>query len=195
MKISIFFLIGIMLGASSCQNHLDREDAKRMIARNKNYPVTQSYEITKSFVENMHTTGPGVSIVLGEDKFKPQKSAILQFVSVGLLKLNKVPRSEKSSSFLGTTIRTWTTVKVTLTKSGDKYLIRENSNSFWIKLWETDIYEITGIREMDNNKTEMVNYTISNKNVTPFGAIFNDKNNITQQSTYFSLYDDGWRIN
>jgi len=196
MKKPVLFLIGIMMAVTSCQKHLNREDAKRMIASSKSYPVTQSYEIVKSFVENMHTEGNGVTIVLGEDEFKAKKNAIMQFEASGLVKLIKVPQRKESSSFLlGTTIRTWTKVEITLTEFGNNYLIREKPNSFLVKLWETDIHEITGIREMGDGKTILVDYTVSNKNVTPFGAIFNDKNKITQQSIYFSLYDDGWRIN
>lgn len=181
--------------ATSCQKHLAREDAKTMIANGKSYPIKQNYEIVKSYTKDMNTEGRGVTVVLGEDEFKPKEKAMIQFEQKGLLKFNETPHSEETTAFLfGTTVRTWTTVEISLTEMGSKYLIQENTNSYLVNLWETDIQEITGIQEMEDKKTAMVDYSISNKNVTPFGEIFSDRNNVTQMSAYFSLYDDGWRI-
>ena len=107
----------------------------------------------------------------------------------------ETPQREETTQFLiGTTVRTWTSVKVSLTDEGKKYLVQDNGKSYFVNLWETDINEITGIQEMKEAKIAKVDYTISNKNITPFGEIFNDKNQITTMSANFTLYDDGWRI-
>lgn len=195
MKKLIFSLFIIMVIATSCQKHLEREDAKKMIVISENYPIKQNYEITKSYIKNMNTEGRGVSIVIGEDEFKEKEKTIEQFKALGLLILNEVPHREESTVFLlGTTVRTWTSVEVSLTEIGNKYLVQKKESSFEVNLWETDINEITGIQEMKDQKTATVEYTISNKNITPFGSVFSDKNKVRQKSAYFSLYDDGWRI-
>ena len=61
-------------------------------------------------------------------------------------------------------------------------------------LWETDIKEVTGIQERSEFKVAEVEYVLFNKNITPFGSVFNDKNMECQRSAEFALYDDGWRI-
>ncbi len=117
------------------------------------------------------------------------------FERAGLVKLSEEQHSEESSAaFLGTTIRTWTTVTVSLTDESKKYLIEETPNSYKVKIWETDIDNVSGIQEKENEKAAVVEYTISNKNITPFGEQFNDKNNIQNKTSYFSKYDDGWRL-
>ncbi len=196
MKKTFFLLIGIMLiTTSSCQKKLNREDAKRMISSNKNYPVKKNYEIIKAFKKDVNTDGGGVTVVLGEDEFKQKQSIIEQFASLGLLKLTETPHREETSNFLlGTTVRTWTVVEVSLTDNGTKYLVQNNSGTYIVNLWETDVNDVTGIQELEGNKSAKVDYTISNKNITPFGQIFNDRNEVISRIAYFSLYDDGWRM-
>jgi len=179
----------------SCQKHLEREDAKSMIAINKGYPIQKNFEISKSYIKDVNTEGRGVTAIIGDDQFKETEKAINQFASLGLLNLVETQKREETTQFLfGTTVRTWTIVKVSITDEGKKYLIQDNDKSYRVKLWETDIVEITGIQEMKESKSAKVDYTISNKSITPFGDCFGDKNQVTSLSAYFSLYDDGWRI-
>lgn len=180
---------------SSCQEHLSREYAKKVIIERRNYPIPYTYEITKSFIKDMQSSGRGVSIVLGEDEFKEKEQVIYQFESAGLIQLKKTPKREESTAFLlGTNVRTWTQVNVSLTEAGRKYLVEENEGLYVVRLWEIDLKEITGIQEFTEQKIASVDYTIFNKNITPFGTIFSDKNDIDRKSASFSLYDDGWRI-
>lgn len=195
MKNLLFLLLIIPFISTSCQKELKREDAKTMIAVNKGYPIKKNFEITKSFIKDVNTEGRGATAIIGEDEFKETEKAINQFASLNLLKLDETPHREETTQFLfGTTVRTWTTVKVSLTDEGKKYLVQDNGKSYFVTLWEIDINEITGIQEMKEVKIANVDYTISNKNITPFGEIFNDKDQITTMSASFSLYDDGWRI-
>jgi hypothetical protein len=195
MKNLLFLLLIIAFVSTSCQKELKREDAKTMIAVSKGYPIQKTFEITKSFIKDVNTEGRGVTSIIGEDEFKETEKAINQFASLNLLKLDETPQREETTQFLiGTTVRTWTSVKVSLTDEGKKYLVQDNGKSYIVNLWETDINEITGIQEMKEAKIAKVDYTISNQNITPFGEIFNDKNQITTRSVNFSLYDDGWRI-
>jgi len=192
----LFLLLGIVIPVlTSCQNHLGREQAKKMIIETNNYPKPYTYEIAKGFIKDMHSSGLGVTIATGEDEFKDKEQAINQFESIGLLKLTKTPKREESSAFLlGTTIRTWTQVGVSLTETGKKYLIQDKQNTFVVKLWDTNVKEITGIQEFPQLKASEVSYTICHQDITPFGSIFNDRNAISEGTAHFSLYDDGWRM-
>jgi hypothetical protein len=181
--------------ATSCQKHLDRADAKRMIVENKNYPIKQSHEITKGYIKDMNSQGRGVTIVLGEDDTKREEKAIAQFESMGLLKLKETPQREETTIFLlGTTVRTWTSVNVELTQMGRKYLINEDAKSYSVCLWETDVKEISGVQERPEIKAAQVEYILFNTNITPFGSIFSNPRNEQNRTANFSLYDDGWRI-
>jgi protein-arginine kinase len=195
MKNLLPLILLIALIAVSCQKKLEREDAKSMIATSKGYPIQKNFEIIKSYIKDVKTEGRGVTALIGEDQFKETEKAINQFASLNLLKLDETQQREETTQFLfGTTIRTWTIVKVSLSDEGKKYLVQDNDKSYLVKLWETDIAEITGIQEMKESKSAKVDYTISNKSITPFGDCFGDKNQVTSLSAYFSLYDDGWRI-
>ena len=195
MKKILLLLFVIFTIITSCQKHLDRAAAKRMIVENKNYPIKQNHEITKGYIKDMNTEGRGVTIVLGEDDSKKEEKIIAQFESMGLLKLTETPQREETSAWLfGTTVRTWTSVKVELTDLGRNYLIGENDKLFTVMLWETDVKEVTGVQERPELKIAEVEYVIQNMNITPFGSVFSDRNTEHQKSAEFALYDDGWRI-
>jgi hypothetical protein len=166
-----------------------------MIVESENYPIKQNYEITKAYVKDMNTEGRGVTLMIGEDETKKEDNINKQFQYLGLLKLEETQQRDETTTFLiGTTVRTWTSVKVTLTATGSQYLIQEKAGTFVVNLWETDINEVTGIQEMPEQKLAQADYNLSNKNITPFGSLFTDKNNTSNRSVHFSLYDDGWRI-
>lgn len=195
MKRTLILLLLTFSIATSCQKHLDRNDAKRMIVENNNYPQKQNYNITKGFVKDMNTEGRGATIVLGEDETKKEENSIGQFEAMGLLKQEETPHREETTAWLfGTTVRTWTSVKIELTEMGRKYLVNEDNNLFTVMLWETNVKEITGVQERPELKEAQVEYVTHNTNITPFGSVFNDKNNEHKRTVNFSLYDDGWRI-
>jgi hypothetical protein len=195
MKKLIIYLAMVLFTGTACSVKLTREDALKKIKENSEFPVVKTYEIIKSYVKDMDTQGRGVSIVIGEDENVEKEKTLRLFQHIGLLQLTETPqRSESTSFLLGTTIRTWTLVEVRLTDSGKKYLVGEDSNNYSVKLWETDIDEITGIMEAKEEKTAAADYTLVNKNITPFGEFFSDKSNTDGRTAYFILYDDGWRI-
>jgi hypothetical protein len=195
MKKLAYIISIIIFVVTSCSKPLTREDALTKLKNSTNYPVIKTYECIKSYIKDMDTQGRGVSIVIGEDENKEKEKILRQFENNGLLQLIETPQFSESNNFLlGTTIRTWTLVEVRLTDSGRKYLTNEDSKVYTLKLWETDVNEITGIREMEDKKTAVVDYTLTNKSITPFGEIFSDKNQTVNQTAYFVIYDDGWRI-
>ncbi|GEM_PF-1351185 len=193
-KCYILFALFLFLGAS-CQKHLTRDNARSLISKSRHHPVKKNYKITKTYIKNMDTRGRGVSIIIGEDESLENEKIYKQFEIKGLLNLEETQESKETTSFLiGTTIRTWTKIDVKLTESGKKYLVGEDPDNYLVNLWETDIKDITGIRELDDKKSAIADYTVFNKNITPFGEIFNDKHQVTQHTAYFFFYDDGWRI-
>lgn len=195
MKRVIFLFTLILLVTTSCNKHLDREYAKRQIILSEKYPTSVDYNITKAFTKDMNTVGNGVTIDIGGDDWERQKKIIESFEKARLIAFEETPEREETTAFLlGTTVRTWTSVKVLLTEEGKKYLLNETNNYFNVKLWETSMDEITGIQEIEQDKIAKVDYTISNESISPFGENFDDKNKRTQKTIYFSLYDDGWRI-
>lgn len=195
MRKLLFLLPVIILVTTSCKKHLDREDAKKQITKSASYPVTVDYDFTKEFTKDWNTEGNGVTVDIGGNEWEEKKKQIEKFENMGLITFEETPQREESTAFLlGTTVRTWTSVKVSLTDEGKKYLIQESDKNFKVKLWETDILDITGVQEMEQEKRAKVDYTVSNKNITGFGESFSNKDQVVNKTIYFSLYDDGWRI-
>ena len=96
-----------------------------------------------------------------------------------MLKLDEEPQevvTQASWPFSGDNVETWTSVKVSIIEEGRKYLIKEDEKYYTVKLWQTDVDGITGIQEIVQEKTAKVDYSISNKNITPFGERFSNKN-------------------
>jgi hypothetical protein len=58
-----------------------------------------------------------------------------------------------------------------------------------------DIIAVTGIKLLAKGKKAIVEYTTQLGNLTPFSVLSDlHPNQIQMQKAYFSLYDDGWRI-
>lgn len=64
-----------------------------------------------------------------------------------------------------------------------------------VKIADILLGEVTGIKMLNENKSAIAEYTIKYKNITPFVALIRGKLNQTDTvKAYFSLFDDGWRI-
>lgn len=196
MKQILFYSILLMLALVSCTKHLSRDDARDQIVTEKKYPITQTFKFTKKFTKDWNTQGNGVTVDIGGNQFDKEKKAIEAFKELGLVELKEEPHREETSQFLlGTTIRTWTSVEVHILESAKKYLAKEDEKSYIVNLWETSVDNITGIKEMPEQKMAIVEYVTSNTSITPFGNYFMDKSEKSNKSVIFSLFDDGWRIN
>lgn len=195
MKKNICFLALLLCAATSCKKHIDKDDAKDIIVMAQNYPLTVDYEITKSFTKDHHTDGNGVTINLNANDFDEKQRMIELFKQNKLIELAETPQREETTAFLlGTTVRTWTAVKVSLTEEGKKYLLKETDNGFKVKLWETTLGRIVKIEEMEQQKEAKVDYSVVNNNITPFGEQFKNKDNADLKSKYFILIDGGWQL-
>ena len=195
-KLLFLFLISLFL--ISCHKDLSRDIAKEEIIKKRSFPSPVFYSFKSVYTKDeQHTGGGAVYAEIGEMKTYPEVKDMLNYYrSKSLITIEEEPHSytEDLGWPFSPTTRTWTSVKILLTEYGRKYLNKENNEAFDVKLWEADITEITGIQEMENNKSARVDYTVSNTNITPFGEFFSNKNNVTQESVFFSLFDDGWRI-
>ena len=197
MKKAFFFLSIIMLIVTSCKKHLKREDAKNQIIAAEHYPVIADYDFPKEFTKDFVNESDQVVATVGEDDWEKEKAIIEEFEKSGLIKFEQTSqRKEIPGLFFNRPpgFQTWTSVKVTLTDIGKKYLINESDDKFKVKLWETNIINISGIQEMEQEKGAKVDYSIKNANITPFGENFSNKDEIVQKTAYFSRYDDGWRL-
>jgi hypothetical protein len=63
-----------------------------------------------------------------------------------------------------------------------------------MRVAELDFGEVTGIRREGESSKAIVSYTLSRKNVTPFGVFLKLENVISAPDITFTKYDDGWRI-
>lgn len=183
-----------MLIASSCKNHLSRESAKEQIIKTEGYPKANNYDIPKEFTKDFVNSSDQAIATIGEDEWKKKEAIIEQFKSQGLINFEETAQRKEVAGFFSMGYQTWTEVKVLLTDEGKKYLSKEDSKSYMVKLWDTDIDDISGVKETEGGKTAIAEYSISNKNITPFGNNFTDKNAVVQKTGYFSKYDDGWRL-
>lgn len=58
-----------------------------------------------------------------------------------------------------------------------------------------NLQDVTGIKLIGEGKRAMVEYTINYEDVTPFSALIKTNfNGVSTYTAYFSLYDDGWRL-
>jgi hypothetical protein len=197
MKKAIIFLSTLLLIATSCKNHLSRESAKEQIIKTEGYPKTKSYDFPKEFTKDFVNASDQAIATIGEDDWEKEKAIIEGFEKSGLIKFEETPqRKEIPGLFFNRPpgFQTWTSVKVSINEDERKYVIKEDEKSYTVKLWDIDIDDISGVKEMEGGKTTIAEYSISNKNITPFGNNFNEKNAIMQKTSYFSKYDDGWRL-
>jgi hypothetical protein len=196
MKNIFILLSAIPVLTTSCKKHLSKKNAEAQITATGHYPVIKEYSFTKAFTKDMNTDGNGVTVMIGEEEFKEKQKMIEDFEKKKLVAFTEEPHREEITAWLlGTTIRTWTTVSISLTEEGKKYMIRENNDNYTVRLWETSIDKINGIHETNGGKNAEVYFLISNKNITPFGESFEERNIKTNRTMYFSLFNDGWRIN
>jgi hypothetical protein len=196
MKTKHLMLAVIALLSISCRTPFTEQEARKQIMGMEGLPQAMSYEITKEFIKDQNTDGAGVTIVLDEDELSKQIKMLEDFRKNNLVIFTETPhREETNNSFLGTTVRTWTSVKVELTDEGKKYLLKEDEKSYLVKTWDRTIYLINKIEEeKENNDTyQKVYYSISAQDRTPFGQFFRaDK--VEQKTASFLWARDQWII-
>ena len=199
VQLILFFLIPTFL--FSCTNHLSVEKAKEEIIKKESFPKPIYYTFNTVYTKDYKSTGAGaVYAEIGKTvTYEEVKDMLNFFQSKGLVKIEEIPHSETKDlgwPFSPQT-RTWITVKVLPTEIGRKYLNKENNGTLEVKLWEADITAIDQIKETPGSdySTAAVDYTVVNKNITPFGEFFSERNIITKSSASFDKFrHEEWGI-
>jgi len=89
---------------------------------------------------------------------------------------------------------------IQLTGKSSSYVLPSEANDaeskiVRVKAGEIDIVEVTGVKMLSNGKGAVAEYTTAFKNLTPFAPLRGmNSNKDKTKKAYFSLYDDGWRV-
>lgn len=198
VQLIILFIVPTFL--FSCINHLSVEKAKEEIIQKESFPKPIYYTFKTVYTKDYKITGGGAYVEIGKTvTYEDVKDMLNFFQNKGLVRIEEAPHSETEDigwPFSPRT-RTWITVKVLPTEIGRKYLNKENNGSIEVKLWEADITAIDEIKEIlgSDYSTARVDYTVVNKNITPFGEFFSERNIITKTSASFSKFKhEEWGI-
>jgi len=171
MKKIMNLCMAVVLFAACSSDKLDRDKALQLIQEKKLYPKVISY--------NVFTADP----------VHARRMLDAGLESSGLL---TVQRTQKLID-VGKPLITFTDMaKPYLLPTSDE---DHKDNIQLVKIADEDFEEITGVQLLDGEKHAVVEYKTSFKNITPFSPLsrlkLNEKN---IHKAYFSLYDDGWRL-
>lgn len=170
MKNLLFFVFICLLAVGCSSNELSREQAFEMIK--SKYPRTLDIDI--------YTADPGFA---------------RRLIDAGLEKSGyvTVQRTQKLGD-VGKPL-------VHFTEKARPFLLPDKNEDAAISsikkatLVEENIVEVTGIKMSQDNTKAVVEYTTKYANASPFVALSKiDPEKLTTRKAYFSLYDDGWRI-
>lgn len=172
----------------SCSSNLSEQKAEELIKEKLELPQTQSTELQKSYYVRQYNEGgfiPPVGLWSGK-KYNEAKQYLDNLISAGVISLEEKDRRSSNGLHM-------VTMELSLTSEGSKYLIDENNNAFTVKTHELDFGEITGIKTMEEFKIAEVDYTLENKNYTPFAHHKNT--DPVNRSITIEKYDKSWKIN
>jgi len=163
----------ITIYASCSSSGLSREKAFAIIQKEMGYPKVSDWEI--------FTGDPKHAQKFLEAGLEQQGYGVVRKTE-RLMDMGKpyITLTEKSKEF-------WLPTK----EEDKKYAIQ------LVRIAEETLVAVTGVKMLSSGKKAIVEYTTEFKKVTPFAALLPvpvtpDKANANK--AYFSLYDDGWRL-
>ncbi|SDM97982.1 hypothetical protein SAMN05421813_13142 [Daejeonella rubra] len=171
MKKIMNLFMAVVLFAACSSDKLDRQTALKLLQDKKAYP--------KVLDEEIYTADP-------QDAKRILDSGLEK---EGLLKVQRTQKLVDIGSPL-----------ISFTDKAKPYLLPvsnedKKSKVQRVKIAEEVLEEISGIQMLDGEKRAVVEYKTSFKDITPFSPLstlkLNEKNT---RKAYFSLYDDGWRL-
>ncbi|MBB6128343.1 hypothetical protein [Mucilaginibacter lappiensis] len=177
----VFSAILISITTSSC-NSLNRDNAKQALS---NYLENQP-DSKLSFKTTID------AVVRGQgERYNHEYKYLQPYIEAGLLKLKKReyrPNTEPIYWYV-----------YTVTEKGRPFILKESDSGadyplYRVKTYDLFVDEVTGMKFSSDNKQAVVDFTLSPKNVTPFGEASPDSKAKVLLSALFTLYDDGWRI-
>ncbi len=169
-KLTLIILIAGLL-ASCSSKELSREDASRIIKQEMQYPKVVDYDIYCSdpaMLRKVIDAGleeKGLVTVQLTQKLKDIGKPLIEFTDKA--KSNFLPTPEEDK-------------KINIQK---------------VKIADEEFVDVTGIQMSDGGKNAVAEYTTAYKNVSDFSGLINRNYNQPDTSkAYFTLYDDGWRL-
>lgn len=149
-----------------CSSNLSRSEAEEIILKENNYPVQRTHKL---LVANQYDL---------ETYHKLQEKGMLVYATYG--------------SYMNRS------VKVEFTEKGKQYVLSEPYIDITARVVDVVVgvesfEEITGIQQV-NETSAIAEYTVSFKDITPFGEVLDMKPETFTMKATFNKYDDGWRI-
>lgn len=171
MKNLLFFFIISLVFAGCGSKELTREEAFQTLKQEMNYPQVYDYDVYCS------------------DPKYASRAIEAGLESKGLVTVKRMQKMKEVGSPL-----------ITFNDKAKSYLLPiseedKSSDVQKVKIADEDIIEVTGIKSANDGKDAIVAYTTGYTNITPFETLVHkDLQKTTKHTAYFSLYDDGWRL-
>lgn len=187
MKIKNFFSFGalswLVIQLIACNGKLlTRSKAKHIIEQFIQRPENgegMSHKMIYAIVE-----GQG-------ERYDQDYKQLKPFIDAGLLRLKKKEVKPETDPVY------WYFYEVT--EKGKPYVLKEevapaSYSIYTVKTFEWKVNEITGIKLISGGQQAVVDFSMSRENLTPFGDAMSKAGEIINFQAFFTLFDDGWRI-
>jgi len=166
-KLSLVLVMAALIASGCSQKELSREEAYKLISKEKQYPKVLDYDMFYS---------------------DPQHAARVLNKGLESDGLVTVDRTQKLKD-VGKPL-------IHFTDKAKPFLIGGPSDGIQkVKIADQEMGEITAIIPDKSNNTAIVEYTVLYKNITPFSVLLKrDLNKPEKKEAYFVLADTGWMI-
>jgi len=167
----LIFLLFCILCASCNKNELTRDKAKELILKDHKYPYAFDWRI--------YCGDPDYGAKVMRTNLEEK----------GFVTLRRTYGWFNSGAFISLTAK----AKPYLLPTPEKDKVRKIQE---VKLADVNFGEITGVKKNENGKNAIVEFSTYYTNPTPFAVLIpaKDFKKADTSRVYFSLYDDGWRI-
>lgn len=165
-------VLAALILLSSCSSHeLSRQKAFELIKQAYNYPSVWDFEV--------FTADPDQAVKLLAAGLETNGYIVVKRTQ-RMMDVGKpiVTLTDKSTEFL-----------MPAQATDKDYKIQR------VRVGEIDIVEVTGVKMLGSGKKAVAEYTTQFKKLTPFAVLRGlTPDKVNTEKAYFSLYDDGWRI-
>jgi hypothetical protein len=169
-KLTIIFLIATILGGCNSKKELSKEEASKIIKQDNQYPRVIDYEIYCSdpvYAKKVIDAGleqQGLVTVQHNQQVKDVGKPLIQFTDKA--KPYLLPTSEEDK-------------KTDIQK---------------VKIADEELVDVTNIQTIEDGKKAVAEYKTAYKNISGFSALTKINNQSATRKAYFSLFDDGWKL-
>ena len=169
-KLTIIFLIASLMGGCTSKKELSKEEASKIIKQDKQYPRVIDYEIYCSdpvYAKKVIDAGlqeQGLVTVQHNQQIKDVGKPLIKF-------------TDKAKPYL-----------LPLSEDDKKTDIQK------VKIADEELVDVTNIQTIEEGKKAIAEYTTAYKNINGFSALTKINNQSATHKAYFSLFDDGWKL-